>query len=397
MAVPTKSTTGAAAAIQREQPSKGGPRVGVIMSTEVGLKAQYLNWRRYLTPELGIEPVWVVIDWWKSDGRLERLPVLPSSIKARIRAQLELREGLKKGPFDALILASAVALPGGNQLLDRQPYAILTDVTPTQLFSFGDLYGKHRTGLKAIDRKKHALWSERYRNAAALFPWTQWTANSMIEDYGADPSRVHVIPPGVDLERWQFETRSPDDGKVNILFVGGDFYRKGGDQLLNWAANTPARNWTLHLVTHDPVAASNDCVRVYNDMTPGDPKLIELYRQAHLFVLPSRGDCSPVSAMEALAAGLPVILTQTGATAEVVRDGDTGFLIPIGDEQALADRLEKLIANPELRFEMGQAARADAENRYDAARNIKMVISILRAAIGDSQFDASHAVVRNSG
>ena len=75
-------------------------RVGFVMSTEVGLRTQYLNWRTCLPPEAGIDPTWAVIEWWHERGRLERLPGVPHLVKARLRSRLELRAGLGDRPLD---------------------------------------------------------------------------------------------------------------------------------------------------------------------------------------------------------------------------------------------------------------------------------------------------------
>jgi len=354
-------------------------RVGFLMSTEVGLKTQYLNWQQGLTPDLGIEPEWIVIHWWKEDGLLERLP-LPHGLIARLRARLELRAGLARGPFDALFIGAGDVSHGGIPLLRRQPYFLTTDVTTKLLHAFGALYGKRPGRFGFLEAHKHRARCERLQNAAALFPWSHWAAHSMIEDYGADPKCVFVIPPGVDVEKWHCPPRACDR-PTNILFVGGDFYRKGGDLLLDWAARTNTKDWALHLVTRDPVKPPAPNVRVYNGLTPNDPALMALYRQAHVFALPTRGDCYSIASIEAMAAGLPVILSKTGGTGDIIKDGETGFLIDPGDGAALAERLEYLLAHPERQRQMGAAARADAEARYDSKQNIRRTVEIMRAAL----------------
>jgi glycosyltransferase involved in cell wall biosynthesis len=352
-------------------------RVGFIMPTEVGWRTQYLNWRNGLTEDLGIDPEWIVITWWKEGGFIERLPLVPGGVKARARAQIEMRSGLAHGPFDALFVGSGHTLHGGKGILTRQPYFLNTDVTPKQLHAFGDLYGITETPVAFYERRKHAGWCERYRNAAALFPWSHWAADSLVNDYGVDADSVHVIPPGVDMELWKSPPRD-HTGPVNILFVGGQFRRKGGDLLLDWATNTRTKDWILHLVTRDMVVPTHENVRVYNRLSSNDPELMELYRKAHLFVLPTRGDCYSIASIEAMAAGLPVILSLTGGTGDVIKEGETGFLVPPNDGAALAERIDYLITNPGLRAQMGAAARADAERRYNATANVRETVRIMR-------------------
>ena len=352
-------------------------RIGYVMSTEVGMKTFYLNWRGGLTPEMRVDPEWIIINWWKPDGLLEQLPLVPGGVKSRLRAMQELHAGLRQGPFDALFVQVASLLLGRWDILRRQPYFYAGDSTPKQLTAFGDLY-KRRLPSPRREGQLRRFWQE----ARALFPWSHWAAQSMIADYGADPSRVHVIPPGIDVAAWHVPQRAPTDpdGNAHLLFVGGDFHRKGGDLLLEWAKRTSATHWRLHLVTRDAIPQQRN-VQVYNDLSPNDARLQALYRQAHVFVLPTRGDCYSLAGMEALASGLPVILGETGGTGDVIKEGETGFLIRAGDGEGLADRLDWLLAHAETRQAMGRAARLDAETRYDARKNVQQTLDIVRAAL----------------
>ena len=353
--------------------------IGFVMSTEVGLHTQYLNWRACLTPELGVKPEWIVIDWWKRRGRIERIPLLPDSFKARLRGEVQLRHGLKKGPFDALFVAQERIFHGTNSYLFRQDYFVTADVTAIQLAAFGDLYKKLPSGPAFYERRKHAERVERLERAKALFPWSRWAAESMIEDYGADPDTIHVISPGVIMEKLlSNRDNSSQDGPTRILFVGGDFYRKGGDLLLKWATQTSRKNWHLDIVTRDLVVPTHKNVKIHRRIGPNSPELLALYSDAHIFALPTRGDCYSIASIEAMAAGLPVILSRTGGTGDIISDDDTGFLIEPGDCDALFDKLDYLLDNPQRRIEMGAAARADAENRFDATKNIAKTIEIMR-------------------
>jgi glycosyltransferase involved in cell wall biosynthesis len=360
-------------------------RVGFVMSTEVGLRTQYLNWRECLPPEAGIDPTWAVIDWWHDDRRIERLPLVPRFIKSRVRAQLELRDGLGGRQLDALFVAIPAVFYGNDAWLRRQPYVMTLDSTPEQLWSFGALYGRRPSRLPFAETLKWRARLRQYREARMIFPWSRWVADSLVDGYGVDAARIHVMPPGIDLERWTFPARPQaglDGEPVRILFVGGDFVRKGGDLLLQWADSTRLQNWELHLVTRDSVSTQNSRVFVHHGLTPNAPALRQLYAQASVFALPTRGDCYSLASMEALAAGLPVVLSEVGGTGDVIRDGETGFLIRPGDGAALAERLDALVSEPAARQRMGRAARQDAEARYDARKNILQTVAIMRSALG---------------
>ena len=87
-----------------------------------------------------------------------------------------------------------------------------------------------------------------------------------------------------------------------------------------------------------------------------------------MFVLSSRSEGFPVSILEAMAAGLPVVATDVGGVAEAVENGETGFLVPAADPGALARALERLVSNAVLRRRMGAAGRARALRLFDVPR-----------------------------
>lgn len=93
-------------------------------------------------------------------------------------------------------------------------------------------------------------------------------------------------------------------------------------------------------------------------------ELAQLYRDARFFVLSSNEEGLAIVLLEAMASGLPVVSTACGGPATVVRDGETGFLTPVGDAKALAGAMEKLLTQPELCERMGRAGRHQAEARF---------------------------------
>jgi glycosyltransferase involved in cell wall biosynthesis len=94
-----------------------------------------------------------------------------------------------------------------------------------------------------------------------------------------------------------------------------------------------------------------------------DVMMDELAR-ANMLVLPSNQETAPVIISEAMAAGKPVVTTPAGGSAEMVEDGKAGFVVPFGDDDALAISIDRLLSDPELRTRMGKYARAEAERHY---------------------------------
>ena len=105
------------------------------------------------------------------------------------------------------------------------------------------------------------------------------------------------------------------------------------------------------------------------------------YAAFDAMILPSINEGTPVSAIEALAAGRPVVATRVGGVPDVVRDGEDGFLVEAGDVDALAERLARLASDPELRERLGAAGRARVVPRYSVERLVDDVDRLYRSLL----------------
>jgi glycosyltransferase involved in cell wall biosynthesis len=108
------------------------------------------------------------------------------------------------------------------------------------------------------------------------------------------------------------------------------------------------------------------------------------YAAFDALVLPSANEGTPVSVIEALAGSRPVVATRVGGVPDVVRDGVDGFLVEPGDVEALADRLGRLAADPELARRMGEAGRARVLERYSVQRLVGDVDALYRRLLADA-------------
>jgi glycosyltransferase involved in cell wall biosynthesis len=106
------------------------------------------------------------------------------------------------------------------------------------------------------------------------------------------------------------------------------------------------------------------------------PDLGPIFRSWDIFAIPSLEEGLPIAALEAMAAGLPVVATSVGGLPEAVEDGQTGYLIPPSDVTALTARLRLLIRNPNGRRAMGAAGRERARNDFSVDRMVREIAAI---------------------
>jgi glycosyltransferase involved in cell wall biosynthesis len=320
------------------------------------------------------------------DGIARHIPGYGNwTVRAGIRARVALRRftGLHhRPPADAMFIHSQVPaiLTGG--WMRKVPTVVSLDATPLQYDQLGEYYA-HDVSSARVEAWKWKANQRCFRRARHLVTWSQWALESLVDDYAIDRAAITVIPPGVDVERWSRNEPRPDPGggPVRVLFVGGDLHRKGGDLLIEAARRlrldptTP--EFEVHVVTRSDVV-DEPGVHVYRDFGPNDPALIELYHGCDIFCLPTMGDCLPMVLSEAGAAEMALVSTDVGAIREVVRDGETGILIPSGDLDALVDALRRLFGDPAERRRMGEAAVELVRSRYDALRNARQIVDLLR-------------------
>jgi D-inositol-3-phosphate glycosyltransferase len=238
---------------------------------------------------------------------------------------------------------------------------------------------------------RQAIERELMRAADAVVAATPVDLRHMVELYGADPARITVIPPGVDLELFrpipQAEALAHlGDGPEHrmVLFVGRMDPVKGLDTLVHAMSLLLERHpdWRngacLCIVggdkpddpaSMDATVRRIDEMRAALDMTDfvtflgpqSQQDLLYYYSGAQVVVVPSRYESFGMVALEAMACGAPVIASDVGGLSTLVRDGRTGYLVPDGDVAALADRIERLFDNRILRNELGAQSVAMAE------------------------------------
>jgi glycosyltransferase involved in cell wall biosynthesis len=186
------------------------------------------------------------------------------------------------------------------------------------------------------------------------------------------PERTTVILNAVDVAR---VPRAGHDGaRPRILSVGRLAAPKDFRTLVGALAQLPRGAAEALIVGDGPDRAQLEAEiarlgLAEHVLLAGERRDVpELLAGADLFVLSSRSEGLPVSVLEAMAAGLPVIASRVGGLPELVADGETGMLVEAGDVDELAAALRLLLAEPALRRRLGAAGRACAEARFDLER-----------------------------
>jgi glycosyltransferase involved in cell wall biosynthesis len=354
-------------------------RAGFVMEQVLGHISHYDTLRRVVERDSHeIDPRWIEVTY-AGNGRIERLNRLPESIRGTLRGFLQVREGLRRGPLDAVLFHTQKPAVFQWGLMQHTPSVLSLDVTPRQYDELGEFYDHAADGNTPLAYAKHWINRRTFGLARCIVVWSHWVKDSLMADYGVPSDKVRVIPPGVDLSLWTAPPERQDrpDRLPRVLFVGGDFDRKGGPMLLDWFRRSGRGRCELDIVTR---AALDDepGVHVHRGIVGNSPESRQLFFDADVFVLPSLGECFGIASVEAMAAGLPVVATAVGGASDIVDQAQTGFLIQPGSLGDLTRALDQLLGDADLRRRLGRAGRARAERSFDGAVNAHALVDCLK-------------------
>jgi len=192
--------------------------------------------------------------------------------------------------------------------------------------------------------------------------------NDIVRDHHVDPSRMAIVPVGVDTELFRpLPDTAPIPGRL-VTTASADVTMKGLRYLLEALAKLRTERDDIHLVVigrRKPGGRSDETIRRLGlddvvEFVSGVPeeRIIELYAEAQLAVVPSLYEGFSLPAIEAMACGTPLVATSGGALPEVVgRDGETALMVAPGDSEALRAKIRWALDQPDLRATVGRAGR----------------------------------------
>jgi glycosyltransferase involved in cell wall biosynthesis len=222
-----------------------------------------------------------------------------------------------------------------------------------------------------------ALQRQAYRCAHAVVANSRAAARQL-EHEGLSSSRIRIVPNGISMDRFPPRPVLLRPA-TTIVTVANLRAEKAHDVLIAAAARLARRHPQLRfLVAGDgPRAAELRALAA----RLGVDRRVEflghredvpaLLAGADVFVLPSRSEAFPNGAIEAMAAGLPVVASRVGGLLDLVDEGRTGLLVPPDDPAALASAIESLVASPARAAGIGAAAREEVARRYSLDRMVR--------------------------
>jgi glycosyltransferase involved in cell wall biosynthesis len=228
-----------------------------------------------------------------------------------------------------------------------------------------------------------------FERAAGVLAMSEWLRRDLVERSGFDPARVHVVYAGATSVAPQDTARSGDwggdRGDGRLLFVGRDFYRKGGDVVVAATRLLRARGRDVRLTVAGPPAwpLGEPPPAGVEFLGPQPPVAVAALLGRHdLFVMPSRFEAFGIAFVEALSSGLPCIGRDLMAMSELIHPGVNGALVPAGgppadEPELLADLIGRCLDDDPLRDRVA-ADRPAVAARFSwpaVARRIAAVVA----------------------
>lgn len=220
-----------------------------------------------------------------------------------------------------------------------------------------------------------------------------------LEEMGFEPAKIVDHPVGIDIEKFKFSASGTlrTDGEIRIITIARLVWEKGLEYAIKAVGMLAAKNPGLK-IRYEIIGAGNLREKLQSlvaeeglsetitfsggmDQDYVSGKLAE----SDIFLLSSVEEALSVALMEAMASGLPAVATKVGGVPELVRDGESGYLVQPGDAEAMAEKLDLLVKNPDGRREMGIAGRKIVEEKYDIQKLNERLVELYRSLLAEDK------------
>ena len=208
-----------------------------------------------------------------------------------------------------------------------------------------------------------ALEGEIYQNAKATFVRSSNVQRSLTEDYKCPLGRAILVYAGSNVEVSSAKTSNVDYTKQNILYVGFDWQRKGGPDLVEAFKLVMEKCPQARLTIVGPNLDLKlpNCT-VAGRVSPGE--LDRYYQEASVFCLPTTLEPFGIVFIEAMTARLPIVATRVGAIPDFVEEGKNGWLVEPGDIRGIVNALLTLLKDPQACRSFGEHSYRLVQDRY---------------------------------
>lgn len=232
--------------------------------------------------------------------------------------------------------------------------------------------GSSSLPLNALARTMLVLQEYLVQNSNRIICYSKFMAKELEAAFPQHSGKLRVVPNGVNAQLCaprEITEAAKASPSISIVYVGRLEVRKGINVLVEAfrSLNQLSSEVTLRIVGTGPLesdlrklTAKDSLIKILGRKTGED--LLEEYHRADIVVIPSTYEAFGLIALEAMAAGKPVVASATGGLKEIIVDGKTGMLVTPGEPSELATALERLIADPELRHTLGIEALDEANN-----------------------------------
>ena len=210
--------------------------------------------------------------------------------------------------------------------------------------------------------------------------------------FGAPVEKIHYHPVGIDIASYGATHSSvPVEGKVKILTVGRLVREKGHahglEAIRKLVHERKVTNIEYYILGDGPLREELEMLaakfqlkdKVYFLGYQVQAGVVQIFKESHLFFLPSVAEALPVVLIEAQAARLPVVATDVGSVAQVMVDHHSGFIVPSQDVEAMCVKLEHLIRHPEQWQAMGEAGYRHVYEQYDIKQLNQRLVKLCQA------------------
>jgi glycosyltransferase involved in cell wall biosynthesis len=201
-------------------------------------------------------------------------------------------------------------------------------------------------------------------------------SRSVISEYGVSPERVLCVYSGPNIDISPEHDVTEDSEITKILFVGVDWFRKGGDLLVDAFTKLRDDNPALQLTIVGCVPPGTEKLNAHINVAGRVPiqDVGRYFQESDIFCMPTRLEPFGIVFIEAMAYRLPIVATRTGALPDLVEDNVNGILVESENVDSLVNALRTMIDHPELRQEMGR----NGHQRYLESFNWPTVYSRIR-------------------